>query len=147
MAQVRSYRRRRYVVDHPYQLQFISRVLFVMTVALASSLVALALLWKILYRPTVERQPYLIAALIGVAVTLLIQLLISIPIVYYLGVRQTHQVVGPLQRIAKALEAIGSGDFSQRLDLRPGDILKDLAKAINRMAENLQKRSSKSPRA
>ncbi|MBI3311974.1 MAG: HAMP domain-containing protein [Candidatus Omnitrophica bacterium] len=144
MATTRSFRRRRYLVNRPYQLQFVSRVLFVTTVALASSLVALAFLWKILYRPGLERQAYLIAACIGVAVTLLIQLLISIPIIYYLGVRQSHQVIGPLQRIAQALEAIGAGDFSQRLDLRPGDALKDLAKAINRMAESLHKRSSKS---
>lgn len=147
MTQVRSFHRRRYLVNRPYQLQFVSRVIFVMTVALASSLIALAFLWKVLYRPGLERQSYLIAACIGVAVTLLIQLLISIPIIYYLGIRQSHQIIGPVPRIAKALEAIGAGDFSQRVDLRPGDALRDLAKAINRMADSLQKRSSKSPRS
>ncbi len=40
----------------------------------------------------------------------------------------------------KLLEAIGNGDFSQRITLRDGDALEDLAKSVNAMAETLQKR-------
>jgi nitrate/nitrite-specific signal transduction histidine kinase len=113
-------------------------------VAIVSRPIALAILWNLLYRPELQHQAFFSAALIGVAVTLITELLISIPIVYYLGIRQSHQVVGPLRRIIRVAEAIGSGDFSQRVDLRLDDVLKDLTNSINRMAENLQKRYPKS---
>jgi nitrate/nitrite-specific signal transduction histidine kinase len=157
MTARRSYRRKQYHVGKPlrqglvihhalfersYQWRFVTRLcLVIFSVALSSSLLAIAILWKFMYRAELERQTSLVAALIGVAVATLTELIIAIPIVYRLGTRQSHDVVGPLRRINKALGAIGSGDFSQRLVLRQTDILDTLAKSINRMAESLQKRS------
>ena len=131
--------RSQYVVDDPYQLRFIFR-LFVVLVAiiLASSLIAVAILWKRIPEP--ESQTHLIAAFHGVVLALLVELLIAIPVLFYWSIRQTHRAVGPLYRITKVLEAIGSGDFSQRLVLRDSDVLKDLASSINQMAEDLQRR-------
>ena len=144
MAEGQTYQRRQYLVDRSYQLRFVTRLLVVLFgIAMASALIAMAILFKNMYRPELERQTHIIAALIGVAVFVLVELLVSIPIVYYLGIRQSHHVVGPIGRIKKTLEAIGSGDFSQRLVLRQGDVLEDLAKSINRMTESLQKRYSK----
>jgi nitrogen fixation/metabolism regulation signal transduction histidine kinase len=140
------YRRRQFLVDRPYQLRFVTRLFVILfMIAMASALIAMAILWKNMYRPELERQTYSVAAFLGMAVILLIELLVAIPIVYYLGIRQSHQVVGPLNRMKKAVEAIGQGDFSPRLILRRGDVLIDLAQTINRMAENLQKRYPKSP--
>jgi nitrate/nitrite-specific signal transduction histidine kinase len=134
------------LVDRPYQLRFVTRLFLVLlAIAISSSLIAMAILWTNMYQPDIERQVHIISAFIGVAATLLIELLIAIPIVYYLGIRQSHQVVGPLKRMDRALETIGSGDFSPRLVLREGDVLEGLANSINRMAENLQKRYPKSP--
>ena len=48
--------------------------------------------------------------------------------------------MGPLKRMTRAIDAIGQGDFSQRLVLRKGDVLEDLAQTINRMAESLRKK-------
>ena len=142
MADPKPYRRRWLpLVDMSYQLRFVTRMLMIICgVALISSIVATGILWKNMYRPELEQQSHIVSALIGVSVILLIELLISIPIVYFLGIRQSHQIVGPLKRISRTLEAVGSGDFSQRLILRQGDVLEDLAKAINQMSENLQKR-------
>ena len=142
MTETKPYRRRWLpLVDFSYQLRFVTRMLMVICgIALVSSLIATAILWKNMYRPELESQSHIISALIGVSVILLIELLISIPIVYFLGVRQSHQIVGPLKRITRTLEAVGQGDFSQRLVLRQGDVLEDLAKTINQMSENLQKR-------
>jgi len=142
----RPYYRRQYLVDRPYQFRFVIRLLVVVfAIALVSSLLAMALLWINMYRPELERQTHIVSAFIGAATILLIELLISIPIVYYVGLRLSHRVVGPLKRVTRILEAIGAGDFSQRLILRQGDVLEDLAKSINRMAESLQKRYPKSP--
>lgn len=131
--------------DRTYQIRFIARaLLIVVAIAVASTGLTIALLWALFYRPGASPQGSFIAALIGVAVMMLIELLLAAPIVYVLGVRQSRQVVGPLRRITRTLGAIGSGDFSQRVIVRHDDILEPLASSINRMAERLQKRHGNS---
>ena len=136
-----SHPRRMYLVDRQYQMRFITRLaMMIFAVAGLSSLIAMAVLWHAMEQPELSGYTYVAAAFVGIGLTLLIELLIALPLAYYLGLRQSHKVVGPIGRIIRMLDAIGSGDFSQRITLRPGDVLIDLAKAINRMAENLQKR-------
>ena len=140
------YRRKQYLVDRGYQLRFVTRVfVVVLIVAVVSSLISTGLLWTNMYRADLEQQATLIAALIAVATTLLVELLIAIPLVYFLGIRQSHRVVGPVNRIKRIFEAIGTGDFSQRITVRRGDALEDLAKAINEMADRLQQRYPRAP--
>ena len=131
--------------DRAYQTRFIARLfLVIVAIAVTSACLTIALLWALLYRPGASPQSSLIAALIGVAVVMLTELLLAAPIVYVLGIRQSRQVVGPLRRMTRTLGAIGAGDFSQRLTIRHNDILEPVAKSINRMAERLQKRHSNS---
>lgn len=138
------YRRTQYLVDRGYQLRFVTRVfVVVLVVAVVSALISTGLLWMNMYRPDLEQSTTLIAALIAVATTLLVELLIAIPLVYVLGIRQSHRVVGPVSRMKRVLEAIGAGDFSQRIVVRRGDALEDMAKTINEMAERLGQRSSR----
>ena len=133
--------RKQYVVDRAYQLRFVARLLVVIfMIAMSSSLIASAILWKSMYSTDLDQQAHIVSGLVGIAMTLLIELLLAIPILYYLGIRQTHRVVGPLKRMTRAIDAIGQGDFSQRLVLRKGDVLEDLAQTINRMAESLRKK-------
>ena len=137
------YKRTQYLVDRAYQLRFVTRLfMVVLAVAVTSSLIASFLLWRQLYQPELGSTSALVTGLVAVAATLLVELLLAIPLVFLLGIRQSHLVVGPMKRIQKALEAIGRGDFSQRLILRKGDVLEDLARDINKMAETLQQRSS-----
>ena len=136
-----TYRRTQYWVDRDYQIRFMTRMFVaIFLVAVISAGIAMAILMKNMYRPELEQQIHLIAGCIGVAVALLVELLVSIPIVYYLGLRQSHTIVGPLKRIARMLEAVGAGDFSQRITLRKGDALEDMADALNKMAEALAQR-------
>jgi methyl-accepting chemotaxis protein len=138
--------RRQYLVDRPYQLRFVTRLfMVVLAVAVVSSLIASTLLWRQLYQPDLGSSPGLITGLIAIAVTLLVELLLAIPLIFVLGIRQSHRIVGPLKRIRRTLEAIGQGDFSQRITLREGDLLEDLAKAINQMAEALEQSSKRPP--
>ena len=51
--------------------------------------------------------------------------------------------MGPIKRMIGTLDAIATGNFSQRLVLRQGDVLEDVAQSINRMADQLQKRYSR----
>ena len=141
MAPEGPYKRKQYLVDRDYQLRFVTRMfMIVLAVAAASSLIATGLLWRYMYQPDLPQQT-LIYCFISVALTLLVELLLSIPVVLFVGIRQSHRIVGPLNRIKRTLEAIGAGDFSQRITLRQGDALEDLAKTINQMAEALRQRS------
>ncbi len=141
MADEQKYPRKQFLVDREYQFRFVRSVLvWVFAIAVFGAVVAVGLLWRQMYRPELETQSYFVAAFIGVSITLLVELLIAIPIVSFLGIRSSHRVVGPVVRIKKMLEAIGSGDFSQRITLRKGDALEDLAEAINKMAERLRSR-------
>ena len=141
MADQETFVRKQYLVDRSYQLRFVACLLIVIfMIAMGSSLIASAILWKSMYSADLEQQAHIVSGLVGISMTLLIELLLSIPILYYLGIRQTHRVVGPLKRLTKTLEAIGQGDFSQRISLRKGDVLEDLAQTINQMADTLQKR-------
>ena len=134
-----NFKRRQYLVDRTYQLRFVTRLfLLLLSIAAITSLASSGLLWKNMY--SLDSNPALLtSALIAVSVTILIELLIAVPIVIFFGIRYTHRVVGPMKRLKQMLEAIGNGDFSQRITLRPGDVLQDLAKAINAMAERLQR--------
>ena len=141
MADQETFVRKQYLVDRSYQLRFVARLLVVIfMIAMGSSLIASAILWKSMYSADLEQQAHIVSGLVGISMTLLIELLLSISILYYLGIRQTHRVVGPLKRLTKTLEAIGQGDFTQRINLRKGDVLEDLAQTINQMADTLQKR-------
>ena len=140
------YKRKQYLVDRNYQLQFVSRVfMVVLSVAVISLAVSSVLLWGHLYRPDMTSQTPLIASLLAIATMMLVELLVAIPLVFFLSLRQSHRIVGPMNRIKRTLQAIGNGDFSQRIVLRKGDALEDLAKEINQMTQELHQRFSGAP--
>jgi methyl-accepting chemotaxis protein len=142
MASAHSYRRKHYLVDRGYQLRFATRLFAVVfAIAVASALIAAGLLWKHVYLRSPEANtPLLVASLVAVAATLLIELLLAIPLIFLLGIQQTYRMVGPLTRIKQVLTAIGAGDFRQRLAVRRGDALEDLARVINKTAGRLEER-------
>lgn len=140
-----KFKRRQYLVDPQYQLRFATRVLGVLfLIAVLAAAAASFILWYNLYENSLYDQTTLIASLSAIACTILVELIIAIPIVFFLGIRHTHRVVGPITRIKATLEAIGNGDYSKRIHLRDSDVLIDVAKSINTMAETLQKRSNPS---
>ena len=55
--------------------------------------------------------------------------------VFFIGIRYSHQIVGPLPRISKALRQIAAGENPDRLKFRPGDVLEDLAAEVNHVAD------------
>lgn len=132
------YFRRQFVVDRDYQYRFATRIfLLVLAVAILSALLASLVLWANLPQRVLLR-PYLLA----IAITLLLELLIAIPITFHVGIRQSLQIIGPVQRIKRTVWAIGMGDFTRRIQVRKGDVLEDVAQSINQMAANLEQRSS-----
>jgi methyl-accepting chemotaxis protein len=139
------HQRRQYLVDRTYQLRVARQLLTVLfLIVVGSSLVTSVLMGMSLNQPELGSNAPLIAAAIAVFVMLSIQVLVGSAIVWVVSIRQSHRVVGPMARIKRTLEAIGNGDFSQRLTLRKGDVLQDLAEDINQMAQRLEQRFPRS---
>lgn len=133
--------RRQYLVDRSYQLRFVTRLfLAVLVVAVTAAFVASALVWKHLSETDQGASLWATVCLVSIAATLLVEMLIAIPLIFMLGVRQSHSIVGPMQRIKRGLDAISRGEFSHRITCRRGDALEELVGWINHMAEALDKR-------
>ena len=61
--------------------------------------------------------------------------LISGLAVFFIGLRYSHQIVGPLQRIKRALRQMAAGERPERLEFREGDVLEELAEEVNKVAD------------
>jgi methyl-accepting chemotaxis protein len=72
--------------------------------------------------------PWMLAASAGVAA-----------FVYIAGLLFSNSIVGPIPRLRAALGRMAAGDYSARLEFRPGDALEDLARDVNQLAETLQR--------
>lgn len=57
--------------------------------------------------------------------------------VFFIGIRYSHQIVGPLPRISRALRSISRGEQPERLQFRPGDVLEELAAQVNQVADSV----------
>lgn len=149
MAGTTRFKRTQFIVDRTYQLRFVFRLIGVIfSVVLLSLVLGSALIWFQLDSISTDTPVYaFIDSVATIALALSIQVVVALPIVYFFGIRHTHRVVGPLVRIKRTLKAIGEGDFSQRIHLRKGDVLMDLAAAINEMAETLEKKYPSEPKS
>ncbi len=144
MTAKRSNRRRRYVVGHPFQVTLVNRLLTgIFALAVLSSLVAVLILYRSMDQPDIQTQAHLMTACVAISITLLSELIIAIPLVRFLAIRESHAVVGPIRHIVRAIDAMSDGDYSHRLHLRKGDTLTEIADAINRLAERYDRRGSK----
>ena len=71
---------------------------------------------------------------------------LGVAIVTYIGVmifliiRAHHRYDGPLVSIQKFVQDVGEGDYKQRLVIRKGDEMQNLAVLLNCMAESLHSR-------
>jgi signal transduction histidine kinase len=54
------------------------------------------------------------------------------------GVFLAHRMVGPIQALRTGAMRIGGGDFAQRISIKTGDELEELANQFNHMGERLQ---------
>ena len=136
-----TYRRQRWVVEPAYQWR-ITRMLVIalLLVVVCTLLLIYAALWTTLGELELWPSAVFIAAFKAVAWLVIVELVAIIPLVIGVGIVITHRVVGPFGRITAVLEQIGQGRFDARLRLREGDVLADVADAINRMAAALQQR-------
>ena len=139
-------RRKRYFVGEGLQLRFARFViLFAVLACVLTGLVVFYTTFTMLGEKLAQVYPQgrLMTIYRSVHIALLVNILILVPILFYVSIRFSHRIAGPLPKIYEGLRQIGSGNFSVHLVLRKRDELRDLADVINEMARNLKERESK----
>ena len=137
--------RQQQVTDRSYQLRFAGRaLLLVFALVVVSLIIPSFMMWK-MHEPGLASKSTFLGSFLTIVAIVFMELVVALPVVYFLSIQQSHRIVGPINRIIRTLEAIGKRDFSQRITLRESDVLEQVATAINQMAENLKQRSPRPP--
>lgn len=135
-------KRRRYLVDKPFQYRYMSLVAIPLVFLLAG-------LYYLIYY-SVFRQMLIPEA---IAVTLLpamkkvnIVVAFVLPAILFLIVRASliysNRIIGPIPRIEKELDKAIAGDYSIRLKARDKDELNDFITKINLLLEKIKESKS-----
>ena len=66
-------------------------------------------------------------------------------VVFFIGIRYSNQIVGPLPRISKTMNELAKGNNPTRLTFRPGDVLEHLAAEVNSLADALHPTATAQP--
>ena len=69
----------------------------------------------------------------------LLLILASLALTMLVSIMLVRRMVSPIRTLQKGAALIGGGQFAQRIEVRTGDELEDLADSFNRMAKHLQK--------
>jgi methyl-accepting chemotaxis protein len=141
MADRFASRRKQVVVERKIQFRFAR---FVVLFAIATSFLTSATVFFTTFSllgdklADVYPQGRLVAIFRTVYLAFALNLALAAPVLFYLSLRFTHRLAGPLPKIYDTLRKVGQGDFEQKLVLRRNDELRDLADVINEMIENLR---------
>ena len=132
------YRRKNYLPDRQWQLSVTRNI------AGAALMAGLAYLLTIYLIPTTgilgkfdSRQ----IGMVAVAVNALYFLALLAAVVL-VTIRVTQSVAGPAVVLERAVEGMCEGNFAERLSLRDGDYLKDLAASLEKLSKQLQQQDS-----
>ncbi len=123
-------RRKGLVVSKVLQRQIVAAVAMFPTLSLAFASVIVAVFCRKLSSEAAEvdaELPSLVALLIAV----LGFVAVSAVIVVRQALRFSHRIAGPGYRFIKAMEQLRGGDIAFRIKLRRGDLLTEVADAIN----------------
>lgn len=74
----------------------------------------------------------------ALAVVLGASLALVMPFTFWIGVRMTHRIAGPVHRFESFLSAVSAGERPQDFRLRDGDELTELAEWINEATRPLR---------
>lgn len=142
MDEQKEYARSTTVVDRRFQLQFAAQVFLLQLIVVLSFQSAMQLeLEQLAERSADPAAQALLSDVAGASFqTMLVVGLVTGVLLFLLGLWFSNKVVGPLPRLARALRAMGEGDYGHRLQLRPGDVLLGLAVEFNDAAAQLEQR-------
>jgi len=75
-------------------------------------------------------------------VTFSILIILILMTSFWIAIRFSHRICGPVYRTLKTLEAIHSGDMPKEVTFREGDDFWELAEALNKVLEKLYENKS-----
>ena len=137
-----SNRRRRLIVNRALQFPFVKAMVLVLCAMTTASLATLVFAMRITLSTYELSNDALFVALFNTVFWLvMVQLVLVIPFVVWLGIWMTHKVAGPLVRVHAALSRMARGDYDVAIRLRKGDMLTDLADAVNHLSDEMRRRS------
>jgi methyl-accepting chemotaxis protein len=136
--------RKIYMVDRKYQVRLMLQVVVLVVVATSVSAISTYLLtnreissaFYLAHRKTWDLKELLLPVITG---TSLITFLIVSIISSYITLRETHRIVGPINRLKEALADISEGRITWVGSVRKGDVLKGFDDSINNLADNLSR--------
>ncbi len=134
--------RRKYLVDRKYQLRLMVQIMILVVVATSVSAVATFILanrevstaFYLAHRDTWDLKELLLPVITG---TSLVTFLLVSAISSFIALRESHRIVGPVQRLTGALADRAEGRISYVGTMRKSDLLKGLDDDINTLSENL----------
>lgn len=136
------YKRRRYMVDLPLQLNYV--VLYVATIVLLSvGLISLNFVFAEIYERALTIQAQ--AGPVGSSPSKFLVLLVNFAFFMLLligaavhAVVQSHRVAGPAYRLRMAIRHIHARDYDHHVQLRQKDFLHELADQVNVLNQALK---------
>ncbi len=124
-------RRHLHLVDRHFQSRYLA-VVVMSVVIMLNLIIGLGFFFV---EPLFGRQlTVLHAALLGLAE------LILVVIAYYVGMRASQRVAGPVYAMVHAIERLADGDFRGQLHLRHDDYFKAFGEELNGSLERLRER-------
>lgn len=127
-------RRRRLYFYPGFQPSFVWGLGGAVLAAALAALFSMVILLMVHGRPVV---PDVLPLLIGFNIIVVLSLLI---IVYWVALFVSHRMGGPLYRMEVAFKDLGEGRLNQKVCLRRGDQLQQVADALNQGVDSLRER-------
>ena len=135
------FRRRRYLVNKDFQIRFTRNIIsYMVLVVLVASGVVYYAFWYTINKMGIVLDELIVAIFVSVGVALMAEAIFVLPLIVVASIFLTHKVAGPLVRIKRVLSQMGQGNFSQRIQLRKGDELGELAETVNQLAQDMEQK-------
>ena len=135
------FRRRHYLVNKDFQIRFTRNIIsYMVLVVLVASGVVYYAFWYTINKMGIVLDELIVAIFVSVGVALMAEAIFVLPLIVVASIFLTHKVAGPLVRIKRVLSQMGQGNFSQRIQLRKGDELGDLAETVNQLAQDMEQK-------
>jgi len=139
----RSYRRRHLIVRKKFQLRYAALIFSaILLSALVSGFTIYQNLWLLLGEKlsNVYPQGRLVEIFRSVNIRLTVNIVLVSVACIGISIVTSHKIAGPVYRIIRFLKDITeTNNYTQRITLRKKDELKDLAEAINKLVDKLDK--------
>ena len=140
-----GFKRRQYYINRKFQTGFIFRFVLVLILgAVLSVVITLLTTTSTLTssyngaRLVIEKTSW--AILPSVIMTHLVSTLVVGVVAIVVTLLVSHKIAGPMFRFEKDIEEISEGNLQKKIHIRDGDQFGKVAKSLNVMVENLNKR-------